>query len=224
VRFAGDKKIMTLSPEAVRERLQWRYATKVFDSDRKIPAETWAVLRETLRLAPSSFGLQPWRFVHVRDPEIRSQLRGASWNQRQVVDASHLVVLTAKTTVSGQDVEQWVQEIAKTRGVPVASLAQYKEVMLGFLAQGESTLSVPHWTANQVYLALGQLLATAAMMGIDACPMEGIDPSAYDTILGLKDSGYTTRVVCALGYRSSTDSYASAPKVRYDASELWVER
>jgi nitroreductase len=215
---------MTLSPQDVRTQLQWRYATKSFDADRMIPAETWEVLREALRLAPSSFGLQPWRFIQVTNPEIRAKLKSASWNQGQIVEASHLVVLAAKESIHRAEIERWIGEIAQARGVPVASLAQYQEMMLGFLAPPRPGLSIPQWTGNQVYLALGQLLAVAAVMGIDACPMEGIDSDAYDTILDLKNSGYTTRVVCALGYRSAEDRYASAPKVRYDASEVWIDR
>jgi nitroreductase len=208
----------TLTASDVSTQLNWRYAVKKFDPARRIADQDWTALEQSLVLSPSSFGLQPWRFVVVQDQEIRSQLLPVSWNQRQVVDASHLVVLAARQNLNADDVQRFLQSTSDIRSVPVESLEGYRQMMLGFLSSPQ--LDVNAWAERQVYLALGTFLTTAAMMGIDTCPMEGIVPAQYDTLLGLTGSGYRTSVAVAAGYRAADDKYASLPKVRFSASEL----
>ncbi len=133
-----------------------------------------------------------------------------------------MVVLAARKSLDAEYVERFLQSVADTRGVPLASLSGYRNVILKSLEQpAEQHL---HWNARQVYIALGQLMTAAAMVGVDSCPMEGLDMAAYDSLLGLNDSGYTCVVGCALGYRSDTDKYAAAPKVRFPAQDLIVRR
>src|ERR1700739_724660 len=175
-------------------QLNWRYATKQFDPQRKISADEWATLEEALVLSPSSFGLQPWKFVVVTDPAVREQLVAVSWGQRQIADASHLVVFAIKKDLSEQDVDTYLSRISEVRGVPRESLGQYREMMVGFIKRLSET-ERNAWAAKQVYLALGNCLTSAALVGIDACPMEGIDPAKYDEILGLKKHGLNTVVV-----------------------------
>lgn len=202
------------------EALNWRYATKKFDPAKKISAETWAEIERALVLTPSSYGLQPWKFLVVNDPALREQLVAHSWNQRQVADASHLVVFAAKQSVTEEDAVRLVATTAATRGLDPSTLGFYRDMIVGDLVHGPRSAVVPDWAARQVYIALGQLMTCAALLGIDACPMEGIDPAAYDELLGLAGSDYATVVACPLGYRAGDDKYASLPKVRYPAGEV----
>jgi nitroreductase len=210
---------MNTSTTSVLNALQWRYATKQFDSARKIDAETWNAIEESLILTPSSFGLQPWKFIVVADPAIRSELRAASWNQPQVTDASHLVVLTTRTDLTQNDIDAWINRMAEVQGCPAENFAPLAGMISGF-SSSMSSDARRAWNSRQVYIALGQLMTTAAMLNIDTCPLEGIDPAAYDRALGLENSGYATVVACALGYRDAADKYASTLKARFDRSRV----
>ena len=199
--------------------LRWRYATKQFDATRKIPADVWDALEQSLVLTPSSFGLQPWKFIVVRDPAVRERLKPESWNQSQVTDASHFVVLTARTDLGKQDIETWIARLAGVQGKQAEDFAPLQGMIAGF-AETMSQETRHAWNVRQVYIALGQLMTSAAILGIDTCPMEGISAAAYDRILGLEGSGYATAVACALGYRHQDDKYASAPKARFAAEQV----
>ena len=214
---------MTTKPitnDTLINQLQWRYATKQFDANGMIPAEDWKTLEEALRLSASSFGLQPWKFVVVTNPAIRERLVPVSWNQRQVADASHLVVFAIKEDLGESEVDRYLSHMAETRGTTVESLKGFRDVLVGFLAQPRDHFDPQTWAARQAYIALGNLLTSAALLGIDTCPLEGIEPPKYDEILGLGEQGYRTVVAAAVGYRSPEDKYASLPKVRFDASEV----
>ena len=200
------------------DSFQWRYAVKRFDPSKRIDTATWAALESSLVLTPSSFGLQPWKFFVISSPENKAKLGSISWNQSQPGDCSHMVVFTALKTVDETYVDAFLAETASQRNVSLDSLAGYRKVVLGFM-QNNSGRHLA-WASNQTYIALGQLLASAAMVGVDACPMEGIVAAEYDKLLGLEGSDYTTIVGCALGYRHSHDHYAKLPKVRFDASEM----
>lgn len=199
--------------------LHFRYATKQFDPSRIIPAETWDALEESLVLTPSSFGLQPWKFIVVEDPSVRARLLPESWNQPQVTEASHFLVLTARTDLTTQDIDAWIARMAEVQGKTVESVAPLKGMIAGF-AERMSHDERQAWNVRQVYIALGQLMTAAAVLGIDSCPMEGISNSSYDRILGLEGSGYATAVACALGYRSPDDKYAAMPKSRYQRNQV----
>ena len=210
----------TLPPQQLLAQLNWRYATKQFDPARKIAPATWAALEEALVLTPSSFGLQPWKFIVVADPAVREKLVAVSWNQRQIADASHLVVFAVKTPFGEKDIDHLLARIAELRGVPAASLAPYREMMAGSLLRGLDEAARAQWAIRQVYIALGNFLTCAALMGVDACPMEGIEPAKYNEILGLPQQGLSAVVVATAGYRSSADKYAALTKVRYPRSEV----
>ncbi len=215
---------MTASTNAtIEQQLSWRYATKRFDPSKKISKEDWHTLEESLRLAPSSFGLQPWRFINVKTPDIREKLRPNSWNQPQIVEASHLVVIAAKKEVTHSDVENYLSLISSVRGVPTSALQDYGNMMKGFLDNLASQGACEAWSTRQAYLALGMLLSTAAALKVDTCPLEGINPVSYDEILNLNQSGYSTKVACALGYRSADDAAASYTKVRYPRADVMLE-
>ncbi|HUE36174.1 MAG TPA: NAD(P)H-dependent oxidoreductase [Candidatus Acidoferrum sp.] len=210
----------TINSQQLLERLNWRYATKQFDPNRKISAADWATIEEALTLSPSSGGLQPWKFVVVTDPAMRARLLPASYGQPQISAASHLVVFAAKNNFSEADVDAFIHHAAVTRGVPVESLAQYRDLLVGGIVKTLDEPARNAWARNQAYIALGNLLTSAALLGIDACPMEGFDRAQYDEILGLKAAGYASAVIATLGYRSSADKYAGAPKVRFPKEQL----
>jgi len=208
------------SSDSIHTALQWRYATKKFDSQRKIDPSTWQVLEESLVLSPSSFGLQPWKFLVITDQQTRESLVPASWGQTQVVEASHMVVFAVKNPVTPHDVQAHLVRTAEVRGVPVETLEGFGKVVKGFLQEPPYPLDIKEWATRQVYLALGTFMTSAALLGIDTCPMEGIAPATYDKILGIEGSGYETVVVCPAGYRSEDDKYALLPKVRFPKSQL----
>lgn len=209
-----------VSNETVLQQLKWRYATKRFDAARKISAEDWTTLEQSLVLAPSSFGLQPWRFIVVTGQETKDKLRSISWGQSQIADGSHVVVFATRRDLPVEHIDSYVARTAEVRGATVEALAGFRKMMIGALHGGAIDLN--HWAALQVYIALGQFMATAAMMGIDTCPMEGIEPAKYDAVLGLPDQGYATVVACVAGYRANDDKYAQLPKVRFKTEDVVV--
>jgi nitroreductase len=209
-----------LTNQQLLEALNWRYATKIFDARKKIPAGTWSALEQSLVLTPTSYGLQPYQFLVIQDAAKRVELLLHSWRQRQVVDASHFVVFTARTEMGEADVDKIIKRTTDLRKLPVDSLNAYRGMMIGDLVKGPRGKAAHEWAARQVYIALGNLMTCAAVLGVDACPMEGLVPSEYDKVLNLNGTGYATVVACALGYRSAGDKYAGLAKVRYATTEL----
>ncbi len=205
----------------IEQALTWRYATKRFDPSKKIANSDWKVLERSLQMAPSSFGLQPWHFVVVSNASLRSQLQPHSWNQPQITEASHLVVLAAKTSIDTAYIDAFLGQVCSERGVSAENLAGYRQLIIDFTASLTKSGAVESWATHQVYLALGSLLSAAALLKIDACPLEGIDPNQYNALLGLPERGYSTKVACALGYRSAQDAAASNKKVRFAASQIF---
>jgi nitroreductase len=208
------------------DNLSWRYAVKKFDASKKIPAETWSALEQAMVLSPSSFGLQPWKFFVVTDPAVREKLKPASWNQPQITDASHLVVFARKTSVTRDDVQGYIDRIASVRNQPTAAIEDYKQMMVGFVERPAPAFDVNVWATKQVYLALGFFLEACAMLGVDACPMEGFIGAQYDQILGLAPGGsrgngaYASCVLATVGYRSSEDWLGGARKVRFAHDQM----
>jgi nitroreductase len=208
------------TPQATVDRLSWRYATKQFDPTKQISIENWQALEQSLVLAPSSFGLQPWKFVVVRNPDLRQQLVEHSWGQKQVAEASHLVVFAIKKNLDAAYVDRYVARMAEVQQVPVDSLQGFGNVVKGFIDKPPYPLDVDAWSTRQAYIALGQLMTTAAMLAIDTCPIEGFVPSKYDELLGLTAQGYASVVVCAVGYRAADDKYAAKPKIRFATEDV----
>ncbi len=218
----SEQKPEFLASEQLLSHLKWRYAVKKFDPNRTVSPEDWAALEESLILSPSSFGLQPWKFFVVKTPELREKLLEFSWGQKQVVDASHLVVLGLKTDVDEAYIDKYVELTATLRSMDVADLAPFAKVIKGFMGRmGPDDIKA--WAKLQVYIALGQLMTSAAHLGIDACPMEGFVPAKYDEVLGLPEKGFSAAVVCPVGYRDESDPYASYPKVRFGHDEMVEE-
>jgi len=203
-------------------QLNWRYATKQFDPNRKISAPDWAVLEEALLLTASSGGLQPWKFIVVTDAAVRAKLLPASYGQAQITDASHLVVFASKNNFSEADVDAHIKHVAEVQGAPIEALAPLRGMLVGGIVKAQDETARNAWARNQAYIALGNLLTSAALLGIDACPMEGFDRAQYDEILGLKAKGFAAAVIATLGYRSAADKYAAAPKVRFSKEQVFI--
>ncbi|MGI8979788.1 MAG: NAD(P)H-dependent oxidoreductase [Pirellulaceae bacterium] len=212
-----------VAPDALLSQLRWRYATKKFDPTRKIPEQVWETLEEALILTPSSYGLQPWKFVVITDPAVKAQLPAISWNQRQVQDASHTVVFARRLDLTEEYIDRYLSRIAQVRGGTVEGLAGFRKLLVGSLVPPPADFNLQHWAALQCYIALGNFMTSAALLGIDTCPMEGILPAKYDELLGLPAKGYATVVVGCAGYRAADDKHAGVAKVRFQREDL-VER
>lgn len=213
---------MSITPETLEQALHWRYATKAFDPTRSIPAQTWAALEQSLVLSPSSYGLQPWKFLLIRDRALRQQLRPHSWDQSQITDCAELVVFLGRRTIDQADVDTLISTTCQTRGLESEQVAFYANLLRRNVVEHEQVPAdeIAGWNGRQVYIALGTFMTAAALLGVDTCPIEGFDPGAYDRLLGLEGSPYRSWVVCAAGYRAEDDRYAQLAKVRYPASAL----
>ena len=211
---------MKISASEVLKKLESRYATKVFNPNKKISDENWSVLEQSLVLAPSSYGLQPWKFLVVENKEIREKLKPLSWGQAQITDASHLVVFTTLRGISADYVKKYIASTAEVRGQAPESLVGFQNMMIKNIVEGMEKSYVRTWNHRQAYIAMGFLLETAAMLDIDSVAMEGLNPVAYDEVLGLTNSDYETVAAVALGYRDESDKYAEAKKVRFHKDQV----
>ncbi|MEP2059759.1 MAG: NAD(P)H-dependent oxidoreductase [Maribacter litoralis] len=203
----------------ILNKLNWRYATKNFDSSKQVSNEDLNTLLEAGRLTASSYGLQPYEIYVIKNEEVRKKLRKASYDQPQITDASCIIVLANKPTFDDSMIDDYIANIMKVRGLS-------KEDLEGFSKTMKSTLlDLPDaykgaWTSNQAYIVLGNLMTIAAEMEIDTCPMEGFDKEQYNEILGLTNKGLNAAVVLAAGYRSSEDATQHYPKVRYPEEQI----
>jgi nitroreductase len=202
------------------ESLNWRYATKKFDATKKISQEDLNTLMESLRLTPSSYGLQPWKFLIIENKELRSKLCEHSWGQAQVTDASHLFVLCTYTDITEDFIDQHIATTAATRNTDPANLQGYGNFVKAKMKELTSD-EKKNWNSKQAYIALGQLMAVCAELRIDATPMEGFEPENYNKILGLNERGLHATLVCPVGYRSEDDTAQHTTKVRKPLNELF---
>ena len=209
------------------DTMNWRYATKTFDTGKKLTDEQVNNLLEAVNLSASSYGLQPWRMIIVKNPELRAQIKDSAWGQAQTTDASHLIVLTIVKNLDDTYVDKFINLVSTTRGVDIAHLEGYSQMMKGAIKTKTETggvEAVKEWSARQAYIALGVLLTACASERIDSCPMEGFDNKKVDEILGLADLGLESVVMCPIGYRSETDETANYKKVRVAKEEMVIEK
>jgi nitroreductase/dihydropteridine reductase len=203
--------------------LNWRYATKIFDKNKPIHLDELNQILEATRLSPSSYGMQPYKIVVVKEEKMKQNLVALSYNQKQVFDASYTLVYCAISKFNEPDVDYMINQMATNRGVEIASLSEYKKLIMNKV----NTLSeheMLEWTARQCYIALGNTMTVCATMGIDSCPMEGIDKKAYDEILGLKELGLTAIVALPIGIRNQNDPYLKKAKVRKLMNDFVIYR
>lgn len=201
--------------------LEWRYATKKYDTSKKISDADFQILLEALRLTPTSYGFQPYHFLVVENPEIREKLKQFSWNQAQITDASHLIILCTDIDCTEVHIDSLLEKTAKTRDISAIALKPYGDFMRGIL-KDMSANDRMEWNSKQAYIALGFLLQTAAHLKIDATPMEGFNAKGYDKVLNLSQKGLKATIACPLGYRSEMDATQHLKKIRKDALELFT--
>lgn len=203
------------------EHLNWRYATKKFDPSKKISEKEINILKDAIQLSASSYGLQPYKVLIIEDENTRETLKAASWNQTQITDASHMIVLANMIDADETLVDDYIDNVSKTRGIPKDNLTGYSDMMK------TNVVALPldaknNWTAKQAYIALGNVLSAAASLQIDACPMEGFDSASYNKILGLDNKKLNAAVVVTLGYRAKDDDTQHYAKVRKPEHELFT--
>jgi len=205
----------------VLEHRTWRYATKKFDPAKSISDENLQTLLEATRLSASSYGLQPYHIFVITDPEVKEQLKPASWGQSQITDASHIIVFANATDFGEELVDEYVTNVSKTRNIPAEGLKGYSNFMKSKLMDLPAA-SKSNWTTRQAYIAFGNLMQAAAELKIDTCPMEGFESGKYNEILGLSDKNLNAAVVLAVGYRSEEDETQHLAKVRKSKEELFT--
>lgn len=191
--------------------LNWRYATKKFDASASLSEQQRQALRDAMRLAPTSYGLQPVRVLEIQDPKLRAELQPACWGQPQIVDADSLFVITGLTELTQGHVDEYISRVAQTRGLDRSALKGFEDMLTANIPGRPDTLE---WTARQGYVVLGFGLAAAAELGIDATPMEGFNADKVDEILGIKQKNLRSLVVVAFGKRSPEDATQHFKKVR----------
>lgn len=202
------------------ENQNWRYATKKFDPSKKITESDLETLKEAIQLSTSSYGLQPYKVLIIENPEIRAQLKPFSWGQSQITEASHLFVFTNFVDVKENHIDDYLENMAITRGLAIEDLKQYSDFMKSKIVPLPANDKLI-WTAKQTYLALGNLLNAAAELKIDVTPMEGFEPAKYNEILGLDKLGLNASLVATIGYRHDEDATQHYPKVRKSINELF---
>ncbi|KDM91300.1 NAD(P)H-dependent oxidoreductase [Photobacterium galatheae] len=202
--------------------LNWRYAVRRF-SDQKVQPELVEQLVESARLSASSFGLQPYRLLVIQSAAIREALLPHSMGQDKILNSSHLVVFAAQTASSETLVDRYAQRVSEARQIPLTDLSGMVDAFKSALAS-QSERERLAWAHQQANIALGQFLAAAAVLKVDACPMGGFDAKGYDDVLGLAEQGLTTSVICPIGYRHPDDASAHQPKVRVPTETFaqWV--
>lgn len=202
------------------ENLNWRYATKKFDASKKVSQDNLDLLKESIRLSASSYGLQLYKVLIIENEAIKEQLKPASYGQSQITDTSHLFVFCNYTNTNNKHVDEYLQLKADIQNLKVEDLQGSGDFMKGALSY-KSEEEMNNWTAKQTYIALGNLLAASAELKIDACPMEGFEPQKYNEVLGLTNKGLNASVIVAVGYRSTEDQTQFAKKVRKSTETLF---
>ncbi len=207
---------------SIIKQLQWRYATKKFDITKKLSVEKLDVLKQAFNLTATSFGLQTIKLVVIENQTLRESLVAHSYHQKQVLEASHLLVICIQDDVLEQDILEYYNEIKAIRNTSETILKPYRENLIKTIGK----MSVPErqqWSKNQAYIALGNLMAVCAIEGIDACPMEGFIPSKYDEILQLDKKALKSVLLLPVGYRAEDDMFSELKKVRKPLKETIIE-
>lgn len=204
------------------ENLKWRYATKKYDSTKKVSLEDLDKIKEAIQLSATSYGLQLFKVVNVVDPELRKQLQPASWGQPQITDASHLLVFCNYSKVEDEHIDDYIHLKAAAQNLAVSDLQGFGSFVKSKMKE-KSDAEIGNWTAKQTYIALSNALTACAELKIDSTPIEGFEPEKYNQLLNLTSKGLEAAVVLAIGYRSDEDPTSGARKVRKSLSTLFEE-
>ena len=204
------------------EQLSWRYATKRFNPSAYISQEKIEILKAAFNLTATSFGLQPIKLVVLKDKALQQQLLEPTMNQRQVVDASHVLIFCVETQIDGTYIETYFNRVHDVRNTSKTILQPFQEALVSDFSK-KTKEEIKDWATKQAYLAMGNLLTVCAMECIDSCPMEGFDPIAYNTLLKLEKEGLESVLVMPIGYRAEDDMFADFKKVRKTVAESTLE-
>jgi nitroreductase len=207
----------------IQSAFLWRYATKKFIQGKQVPKETLEAIIEAGRMAPTAYGLQPFRIVHVQTPAQREAVKAVSFNQIQVTDAGDFFVIARRTDIDAAFVDEYIARISETRGVPLENLKGFADMMKGDIV-GRDEVGRAMWAGRQAYIALGAMIETAALLHVDGCPMEGFMPDKVDEVLGLKAQNLASLGYFAVGYRDETDEVANYKKVRIAREHIVIEK
>lgn len=202
----------------ILDALQWRYAVKVFDSTKKVAEQDVQTILEAGRLSPSALGVEPWQFLLITNAELRTKLREVGYDQPKITDASHLIVIARRTHAREALVSELLSRTALQQGVDVSALEGLRAMVQGNIDRMDD-VALDAWVRAQCYIPLGVMVETAALLGVDACPMEGFDPRGVDAVLGLAEKHLHATTMLALGYRGD-DPAAARAKVRRLPSEV----
>ena len=207
--------------DMITNAFHWRGAIKNFNPNKKVDDKLLNTILEAGRMSPTAYGLQPFRLVNVEDIELRRKLQEISFGQRQVVEAPHFYVIAARTDIDENYVRKYIELISSVRGIPVENLKGFEDSMNGDISK-RSPEEKLKWAGRQAYIAFGAMLETAALLGVDAGPMEGFIPSKVDEILNLKEKNLASIGYMALGYRED-DTYFKMAKVRFPKEEMIIK-
>jgi nitroreductase len=207
----------------IQSAFAWRYATKKFIQGKQVPKETLEAIIEAGRMAPTAYGLQPFRIIHVQTPAQREAVKAVSFNQSQVTDAGDFFVIARRTDIDAAFVDEYIARISEVRGVPVENLKGFADMMKGDIV-GRDEVGRAMWAGRQAYIALGAMIETAALLHVDGCPMEGFMPDKVDEVLGLKAQNLASLGYFAVGYRDETDEVANYKKVRVAREHIVIEK
>ena len=204
------------------DNLKWRYAVKKFDHHKILSDNQINILKQAFNITATSYGLQPIKLLIIKNKDIQRQLVEHSYNQQQIHQASHLLVICTDTKLDESDVDKYfdrVKELRKTPDKIVSSFRAYLKTVI----TGKSAQDLFSWGKNQAYLALGNLLTVCANEKIDSCPMEGFIPEKYDKILNLKEKNLTSVLVLPIGFRAEDDIMIHQKKVRKKVEEIVID-
>ncbi|MAN59574.1 MAG: NAD(P)H-dependent oxidoreductase [Flavobacteriaceae bacterium] len=199
--------------DTVIDTLSWRYATKKFDPERRIPDEKLDIIKEAFNLTATSYGLQPLRMMVIEKKSVKEALVPLTMEQRQVADASHVLVLCVENTLDSSFIKNYFNRVETTRNTPRAILKPFEKFLVDSFSE-KNPEEIQQWMEKQAYIALGNLLTVCALEEIDTCPIEGFEPEQYDEYLNLREKGLRSVVVIAMGYRAEDDFFSEMKKVR----------
>lgn len=206
------------------DNLKWRYATKTFNSTKKISSKELNLLKKSIQLSPSSYGLQPYKILIINNSSLKSKLKLASWNQPQITTASHIFVFCNYTMLPKLEIDNYINLTAAVQKINISdSLLNYKKLIEDDLYT-KSNKEIENWSKNQCYIAMSNLLNACAELKIDACPMEGFDNNAYNEILDLNKSHLNSAVIVPIGYRSKDDYTQKRKKIRKSFNQLFISK
>jgi nitroreductase len=203
------------------EQLKWRYATKKFNPSKKLSKAKLTILLEAFNLTATSFGLQTLKLVVVENKTLREPLVAATYNQQQVLQASHLLIICIQDNIKSTDIINYYNNIKHIRNTPETILKPYREDLKNMM-QNMSVTERQQWSTNQAYIALGNLMTVCAIEGIDSCPMEGFIATEYDKLLKLNQKGLKSVLLLPVGYRADDDLFSTLKKVRKPIDETVI--